>query len=66
MIELQAEWQLTYAALAVPRPVHTAVLRRRLQVLSGRLLFHPYWSGPGVPAARVELRRWARAVGELL
>jgi hypothetical protein len=47
LIELQAEWQLTYAALAVPHPVHTTALRRRLQTLSGRLLFHPYWSGPG-------------------
>ncbi|MFE2699073.1 hypothetical protein ACFXKI_49555 [Streptomyces mirabilis] len=64
LIELQAEWQLTYAVLAVPHPVHTTALRRRLQTPSGRLLFHPYWSGPGrTPAARVELRRQARAVG---
>ncbi|MER5899594.1 hypothetical protein ABT150_05630 [Streptomyces mirabilis] len=64
LIELQAEWQLTYAVLAVPHPVHTTALRGRLQTLSGRLLFHPYWSGPGrTPAARVELRRQARAVG---
>lgn len=64
LIELQAEWQLTYAVLAVPHPVHNTALRRRLQTLSGRLLFHPYWSGPGrTPAARVELRRQARAVG---
>ncbi|MFD9286340.1 hypothetical protein ACFWD7_56165 [Streptomyces mirabilis] len=64
LIELQAEWQLTYAVLAVPHPVHITALRRRLQTLSGRLLFHPYWSGPGrTPAARVELRRQARAVG---
>ncbi|MFF0228552.1 hypothetical protein [Streptomyces sp. NPDC004629] len=65
LIELQAEWQRTYAALAVPCPVHTAVLRRRLQVLSGRLLFHPYWSCAGAPAARAELRRQARGLGEL-
>ncbi|POX50931.1 hypothetical protein [Streptomyces sp. Ru72] len=63
LIELQVDWQRTYAALAVPRPVHTTALRRRLQALSGRLLFHPYWSGPGrMPAARVELRRQARAL----
>ncbi|SFH00637.1 hypothetical protein SAMN02787118_13743 [Streptomyces mirabilis] len=63
LIELQAEWRLTYAVLAVPHPVHSTALRRRLQTLSGRLLFHPYWSGPGrTPAARVELRRQARAV----
>ncbi|OXY87467.1 hypothetical protein BEK98_43855 [Streptomyces diastatochromogenes] len=30
LIELQADWQRTYAALAVPRPVHTTALRRRL------------------------------------
>ncbi|MCX5240461.1 hypothetical protein OG824_35150 [Streptomyces prunicolor] len=65
LIELQADWQLTYAALTASRPVHTSALRRRLQPLSGRLQFHPYWSGPGrTPAARVELRRQARALGE--
>jgi hypothetical protein len=63
LIELQADWQRTYAALAVPRPVHTTALRRRLQMLSGQLLFHSYWSGPGqTPAARVELRRHARSL----
>ncbi|MFI2040889.1 hypothetical protein ACIOK4_42080 [Streptomyces bottropensis] len=66
LIELQADWQRTYAALAVPRPVHTTALRRRLQVLSGQLLFHPYWSGPDrTPAARVELRRHAHTLGRL-
>ena len=66
LIELQANWQRTYAALAVPRPVHTTALRRRLQVLSGQLLFHPYWSGPErTPAARVELRRQARSLRRL-
>lgn len=66
LIELQAAWQHTYAALAVSHPVHTTALRRRLQTLSGQLLFHPYWSGPGrTPAARVELRRQARALGRL-
>ncbi|UXY24137.1 hypothetical protein N8I84_39695 [Streptomyces cynarae] len=65
LIEVQADWQRTYAALAVPRPVHTTALRR-LQILSGRLLFHPYWSGPGrMPTARGELRRQARALERL-
>lgn len=66
LIELQADWQRTYAALAVPRPVHVTTLRRRLHVLSGQLLFHPYWSSPRrLPGARVELRRQARALGRL-
>jgi len=65
LIKLQTEWQLTYAALAVPRPAHTTALRRHLQTLSGQLQFHPYWTGPcRTPAARVELRRLARALGE--
>ncbi|MEU9168598.1 hypothetical protein AB0D34_12510 [Streptomyces sp. NPDC048420] len=63
LIQLQADWQRTYAALAVPRPVHTTALRRRLHTLSGQLLLHPYWSSPGrLPGARVELRREARAL----
>ena len=67
LIKLQVDWQRTYAALAVPCRVRTTALRRRLQVLSGRLLFHPYWSGPGrMPAARVELRRQARVMERLL
>ncbi|MFJ2566549.1 hypothetical protein ACIO02_27065 [Streptomyces sp. NPDC087568] len=46
----------------MPRPVHVTALRRRLQALSAQLLWHPYWAGPGrAPAARVELRRQARA-----
>ncbi|MGW5612056.1 hypothetical protein ACWEWI_39755 [Streptomyces sp. NPDC003753] len=66
LTELQADWQRTYAALAVPRPMPTTALRRCLQTLSSRLLFHPYWSRPGwVPAARVELRGQARALGQL-
>ncbi|WP_405848514.1 hypothetical protein [Streptomyces sp. NBC_01518] len=66
LIELQADWQRTYAALAVPTPVHATALRRRLYALSGRLLFHPYWSSSRrLPGARVELRRQARALGRL-
>ncbi|WSX64569.1 hypothetical protein OG504_00665 [Streptomyces sp. NBC_00986] len=56
MIALQADWQRTYAALAVPPPVHATALRRRLYALSGQLLCHPYWSSPPrLPGARVEL-----------
>lgn len=63
LIQLQADWQRTYAALAVPRPVHTTALRRRLHSLSAQLLFHPYWSSSDrLPGARVELRRQARAL----
>lgn len=46
LIALQADWQRTYAALAVPPPVHATALRRRLYALSGQLLCHPYWSSP--------------------
>ncbi|XUL85516.1 hypothetical protein ACQ86D_01510 [Streptomyces galilaeus] len=42
LIALQADWQRTYAALAVPSPVHATALRRRLYALSGQLLCHPY------------------------
>jgi hypothetical protein len=36
LIRLKANWQRTYAALVVPRPVHTTALRRRLQTLSAQ------------------------------
>ncbi|MFF4214614.1 hypothetical protein ACFYZE_35895 [Streptomyces sp. NPDC001796] len=50
----------------MPCPAYTTALRRRLQALSGRLLFHPYWSGPGrMLAARVELRHQVRALERL-
>ncbi|MFF4347882.1 hypothetical protein [Streptomyces sp. NPDC001530] len=62
LIETQRDWIRTYEALA-RRPLHTAALRRRLQELSSRLASHPFWdTGVGrSPAARVELRRQARA-----
>ncbi|WP_406464698.1 hypothetical protein OH768_52580 [Streptomyces sp. NBC_01622] len=64
LIELQADWQRTYAALAVPHPAAPTALRRRLHMLSTKLLWHPYFLGPGrTSAARVELRRQARAQG---
>ncbi|MFD5571066.1 hypothetical protein [Streptomyces cadmiisoli] len=63
LVRLQADWYRTYTALAVSRPASGAELRRRLQTLSVRLLWHPYWSGPGrMPAARAELRRQVRAM----
>ncbi|MFF4580048.1 hypothetical protein [Streptomyces sp. NPDC001389] len=63
LVELQAAWLTTYAALA-GRPAHagSTTLRRRLIALSCRIATHPYWTVPGrSPAARVELRRQARA-----
>ncbi|GGX70241.1 hypothetical protein [Streptomyces fructofermentans] len=66
LIELQAAWNRTYAALAEPRlspAAGSAELRRRLVVLSARLWWHPFWSGPGrAPAARARLRSHARAL----
>ncbi|WP_267882738.1 hypothetical protein [Streptomyces sp. NRRL S-813] len=41
------------------------MLRGRLQWLTVRLWWHPYWTGPGhTPAARTELRHQARALQE--
>ncbi|KIF01850.1 hypothetical protein PL81_33285 [Streptomyces sp. RSD-27] len=63
LVELQAAWLSTYAALA-RRPAHagTTALRRRLIGLSCRIAAHPYWTVPGRSrAALVELRRQARA-----
>ncbi|GHA09135.1 hypothetical protein GCM10010372_05720 [Streptomyces tauricus] len=62
LIQLQVAWNRTYAALAAPRPTAGhAELRRRLVVLSTRLYWHPFWSGPGrTPAARARLRIHAR------
>ncbi|MFG2481038.1 hypothetical protein [Streptomyces fagopyri] len=64
LVQMQAAWNSTYAALAAPRPHDTTALRRRLLLLSGRLWWHPYWeTAPSVPAARSELRQLARARG---
>ncbi|MEU4084357.1 hypothetical protein [Streptomyces aureus] len=64
LVQLEVAWCRTYDALAVSRPVANTRLRRRLLVLSARLWWHPFWSGPGrMPAARLELRRRARGVG---
>ncbi|GED90815.1 hypothetical protein TNCT6_79000 [Streptomyces sp. 6-11-2] len=61
LMQLQAEWHRTYEALAAPDPTRSTVLRRRLQWLSIRLWWHPYWTGPGrMPAARAELRDQVR------
>ncbi|MFE9688079.1 hypothetical protein [Streptomyces sp. NPDC006285] len=62
LIQLQAAWNRTYAALAEPHPATgTAELRRRLVVLSARLWWLPFWSGPA-PAARAQPRSQARAL----
>ncbi|MFF4795472.1 hypothetical protein ACFY2M_38445 [Streptomyces sp. NPDC001276] len=51
----------TYEALAAPHPARTTALRRRLQWLSVRLLWHRYWSGPGRrPTARANSRHQVR------
>ncbi|MGW4984297.1 hypothetical protein [Streptomyces mirabilis] len=63
LVQLQAAWNRTYDALAAPHPAANTVLRRRLLMLSTRLWWHPFWSGPGrMPAARRELRSRARAL----
>ncbi|TXR99761.1 hypothetical protein EAO73_27910 [Streptomyces sp. col6] len=66
LVRAQQAWNATYNALAVPHPRHSTVLRRRLLRLSVLLHTHPFWSTtPGcVPAARMELRRRARASGQ--
>lgn len=63
LLDLQAAWLRTYADLArLPARAGTAVLRRRLIGLSCRIAAHSFWAAPGrSPAARVELRRQARA-----
>ncbi|MFB9639645.1 hypothetical protein [Streptomyces spiralis] len=62
-MQLQTDWHRTYQTLAVPDPARTTVLRRRLQWLSVRLWWNPYWTGPGrVPAARTEPCRQARVL----
>ncbi|AEY94134.1 hypothetical protein SHJG_p1003 (plasmid) [Streptomyces hygroscopicus subsp. jinggangensis 5008] len=64
LVQTQAAWNATYAALAAPRPRDTTALRRRLLLLSVRLRWHSYWETvPSVPAARCELRQLARARG---
>ncbi|MER7665361.1 hypothetical protein [Streptomyces sp. NPDC096193] len=62
LVQVQKDWDRTYAALAAPRPRSTTVLRRRLLRLSARLVCHPFWSTAAgrSPAARVELHQVAR------
>ncbi|MYW09269.1 hypothetical protein GT034_13030 [Streptomyces sp. SID2563] len=66
LIRAQQAWNDTYDALAVPNPRHSTVLRRRLLKLSVPLHTHPFWAitPGGVPSARVELRRRARAAAQ--
>lgn len=54
LVRLQADWYRTYDALAAPHPARPTALRHRLQVLSARLCWHPYWSRQEVviPAGR--------------
>ncbi|MFD6228707.1 hypothetical protein ACFWFZ_17745 [Streptomyces sp. NPDC060232] len=66
LVALQAAWQRTYAELAqVPVGSGTALLRRRLIALSGRLCAHPHWAAPaGWRYGGVELRRVAREASD--
>lgn len=51
-----------YQALAVPRPAHTAALRRALIHWETAVQYHPYWAGPRPhPGGRADLRLAARA-----
>ncbi|WP_411143142.1 hypothetical protein [Streptomyces sp. x-80] len=63
LVQLQHAWNRTYAALAVPRSHNVTALRRELQRLSVRLVWHPFFNSvsSGGPAARAELRRQVRA-----
>ncbi|WP_327419874.1 hypothetical protein OG612_00670 [Streptomyces sp. NBC_01527] len=63
LVQARHDWNITYRALATSGNRHTTVLRRRLLDLSRRIWWHPFWTTvPGnAPAARVELRRLARA-----
>ncbi|MGD6757312.1 hypothetical protein [Streptomyces sp. BH105] len=62
LLEDQTAWYVTYWQLAEAPPAHgTAVRRRRLQELSGRIAAHTYWTTPaGTPAARMALKELAR------
>jgi hypothetical protein len=65
LIQIQRDWNRTYAALE-RRPSHTVALRRRLQQLSARLVGHPFWETEAgrSPGARVDLRRRVRELEE--
>ncbi|MFF1847134.1 hypothetical protein ACFVW9_36340 [Streptomyces sp. NPDC058217] len=62
LVQAQHDWNTTYRALTTSGNRRSTVLRRRLLELSGRIWWHPFWATvPGsAPAARVELRRFAR------
>jgi hypothetical protein len=63
-MQVQRDWYRTYDALAaLPPTVGATALRQRLLLLSSRVVWHPHWStARSSPAARVELRRQARAL----
>jgi hypothetical protein len=61
LVQTQAAWNATYAALAAPHRRDITALRRRLLRLSVRLWWHPYWdTARSAPAARTELRQLPR------
>ncbi|WP_327328772.1 hypothetical protein OG735_41665 (plasmid) [Streptomyces sp. NBC_01210] len=63
LVQAQRDFGATYEALAAPGRHGNTELRRRLLRLSVRILWHPFWTAhpSGAPAARIELRRQARA-----
>ncbi|MFD4143044.1 hypothetical protein [Streptomyces sp. NPDC058572] len=65
LVQMESDWIRTYKELADLSPTaSTTALRRRLILLSRHLASHPFWTQAGLsPAARVELRHYARASG---
>ncbi|MEV7512033.1 hypothetical protein AB0O57_29165 [Streptomyces sp. NPDC091201] len=61
LLQLQLDAIRTYEDLARHPHIGATVLRRRLITLSQALAAHPYWAETGSTAARVALRRQARA-----
>ncbi|MFJ7948839.1 hypothetical protein ACIQ6K_35200 [Streptomyces sp. NPDC096354] len=63
LVQAQRDWNITYRALTTSGNRHTTILRRRLLDLSVRIWWHPFWATvpSNAPAARMELRRLARA-----
>jgi hypothetical protein len=64
LLRVQADWSRTYETLANSTGgFGVTALRRRLLHLSVQILWHPRWAAQeNSPAARIELRRQARAM----
>ncbi|MFF6888608.1 hypothetical protein ACFY9F_36140 [Streptomyces sp. NPDC012421] len=61
LLTAQTRATAAYQALTVPRPVHTAALRRALIRWETAVHYHPYWSCPRPAGGRADLRIAARA-----